>query len=104
MSKSEYSDYILKSVGSSNDVTHLANNCSKSSFTKQKPIVNKCFICGKGCKQKQKLYTLHICNHQFHHKCINKLYKEKSSIGANAELLSCPMCNSSTEELCTLIL
>lgn len=89
MTKSEYSEYILKTGGS---VTHDAKRGLYKQFAK------KCTICGKECKATQKIYTLTICNHQFHHKCINKCYKEKSS--NNMALLSCPMCNSSTEELC----
>ena len=111
MSKSEYSEYILKSVGSSNDISALSNDHTinhslykgglyPNRFSKDKKTINKCSICNKVCNLKQKLYTLNICNHQFHHKCINKIYKEKSAI-SNGELLSCPMCNSSTEELCT---
>lgn len=81
MSQSEYSNYILEQSGT---------------LYKQKINNIVCSVCNKKSKQNQTMYKFKLCNHSFHNICVKKIYN------CTNNLLSCPLCSSSTEELCSL--
>jgi hypothetical protein len=84
MSKAQYAEFML------------ANSGNVSPAKKEDNM--QCTICNENCRSRQKVFKMNLCGHKFHHKCIDILFKNSSS----NQLLSCPTCNSSTEELCNL--